>query len=764
VTAQSNVSITPASAQVQVFHPQQFSATVNGSASTAVNWAVNGAPGGNLTVGQIDSTGLYTAPNAQPSPSTVTISATSQTDSTQSANASVAVLPDAAPPAITSVTPVADQTDVALDSTIQVQFNDSLDPSTVNSSTFTVTSASGTVIPASVAYSPTANAVTLTPAGILSPGVQYTVTVSDVVADPAGKPIQSSSSWSFTAEEAATANGTVPTSLVSNPTTLTVVSYGGAEATPDSNGQFSASVTPLGNSLVSAMLPGKNFGWMAFATDQSTQSNQTAVQAAYQALASKPKAAHSRPVFVTKYQITSSAQAASNSGAITTDATTTAESLVFLTPYFYTSNPTLAASIQMAIAQDPNIPALAQALQLAQADSDPIKDVNVQAALQKVVLSVLETLVGTGSNGSGQISTASAQAFDTPKPLAVQNDTGANDQHPSFLPFITPNCYVGTPSGLSNCLDLKYLQFSSSSPLPDSDGNYDITVNNCWFTHANTFSLGCSTNWLIEVAPITNPPSGGAGSISPVQGSDGQPASPPNIYDPSCTQASPSAGCFFMWIPGASTFDQVGSGISSIIDNFLGIQKYLPPGGGPTPQTFAIPGSVQQDYIVRAYSGGFADSTELMGITQGEYNTDSLAMAADAFLNNAFRATTNFDSGLTSLVKSIGSGGSTDATPSALLDIQNKIEQCVVQDAIDNDDLTNEISLYESTIRSGNTSQADLISFNETAANDYANIALKYKATCAASVAQGYWDDAKSLYSGMIWEAHAFLNDPNSPW
>ena len=75
------VSVTPATAQVVLMGQIQFSATVSG-ASGGVSWSVNGGAGGNQTVGVINSTGLYIAPNVLPSPNTVSITATSSADST----------------------------------------------------------------------------------------------------------------------------------------------------------------------------------------------------------------------------------------------------------------------------------------------------------------------------------------------------------------------------------------------------------------------------------------------------------------------------------------------------------------------------------------------------------------------------------------------------------------------------------------------------------------------------------------------------------
>jgi len=72
-----SVAVTPSTATLTVNGTQQFSATVTGSTSQTVNWSVNGAPGGNTTVGLIDSTGFYRAPAAVPSGGSVLVQAAS---------------------------------------------------------------------------------------------------------------------------------------------------------------------------------------------------------------------------------------------------------------------------------------------------------------------------------------------------------------------------------------------------------------------------------------------------------------------------------------------------------------------------------------------------------------------------------------------------------------------------------------------------------------------------------------------------------------
>ena len=85
-----SVTVSPATANVQVAGKQQFTAAVTG-ASTAVNWQVNGVAGGSSSTGTIDSTGLYTAPLIVPTPASVTVTAVLQADASVTGNAIVTV-------------------------------------------------------------------------------------------------------------------------------------------------------------------------------------------------------------------------------------------------------------------------------------------------------------------------------------------------------------------------------------------------------------------------------------------------------------------------------------------------------------------------------------------------------------------------------------------------------------------------------------------------------------------------------------------------
>ena len=78
-------------ASLSVGATQQFTATATNATDKAVTWSVNGAKGGNSTVGTISSTGLYKAPTTVPAPASVSITATKTTDATKFATAQVTI-------------------------------------------------------------------------------------------------------------------------------------------------------------------------------------------------------------------------------------------------------------------------------------------------------------------------------------------------------------------------------------------------------------------------------------------------------------------------------------------------------------------------------------------------------------------------------------------------------------------------------------------------------------------------------------------------
>jgi hypothetical protein len=99
------VSVSPGTANIRAGSSYTFSVTVTGSSNTSVTWAVNGAAGGNATVGTITSSGNYNAPTSLPSPNTVTITATSAADTSKSGSSTVTLWN--ATPTLAGISPAA---------------------------------------------------------------------------------------------------------------------------------------------------------------------------------------------------------------------------------------------------------------------------------------------------------------------------------------------------------------------------------------------------------------------------------------------------------------------------------------------------------------------------------------------------------------------------------------------------------------------------------------------------------------------------------
>lgn len=92
VVVTGTFAVTPPTALVLPTRTQQFTATLNGTPTTSVTWAVNGIPGGDDTIGTISTAGLYAAPATQALATTVTIVATHTDDIALTASATATVV------------------------------------------------------------------------------------------------------------------------------------------------------------------------------------------------------------------------------------------------------------------------------------------------------------------------------------------------------------------------------------------------------------------------------------------------------------------------------------------------------------------------------------------------------------------------------------------------------------------------------------------------------------------------------------------------
>jgi hypothetical protein len=155
---------------------------------------------------------------------------------------------DTTPPTIVNRSPAPNSTGVALNSNVTVQFNEPMDASTINTSTFRLRAAGAPLDePATVSYS--AATATLNPTADLAPNTTYTVTISGTVGDASGNQLGSDDTWSFTtaALVASFTDTTAADFSAGAPGACTVVAHSGdGEVTlaPTVAEEFSGSTLP----------------------------------------------------------------------------------------------------------------------------------------------------------------------------------------------------------------------------------------------------------------------------------------------------------------------------------------------------------------------------------------------------------------------------------------------------------------------------------------------------------------------------------------
>jgi len=86
------VTVSPTSVKLAPSASKQFSAQVAGTTNTTVAWSISGVGCSGSRCGAITSAGLYTAPAIIPNPAVVTVTATSQADTTKYATAQVSIV------------------------------------------------------------------------------------------------------------------------------------------------------------------------------------------------------------------------------------------------------------------------------------------------------------------------------------------------------------------------------------------------------------------------------------------------------------------------------------------------------------------------------------------------------------------------------------------------------------------------------------------------------------------------------------------------
>jgi hypothetical protein len=111
---------------------------------------------------------------------------------------------DSTPPTVTATSPAAGASNIAPTAAVTVTFSESVDPSTVNTSTLELRDAANTAMTGAVAYNAATRTATLTPAAALTAGATYTARVrggtsGPAINDLAGNALTADVVFSFTA-------------------------------------------------------------------------------------------------------------------------------------------------------------------------------------------------------------------------------------------------------------------------------------------------------------------------------------------------------------------------------------------------------------------------------------------------------------------------------------------------------------------------------------------------------------------------------------
>ena len=268
------VSLAPAPASVRAGSIQQFTATVVSSSNAGVSWSVNGIPGGTAALGTIVGNGLYTAPPTIPSPNTITVTATSLADNSQSGSSAVTILNPL--PVETSVSPNAftvGPISITVDGTGFVNGSVVYFGMTALTTTFvspTQLTAIGTAL-ASQAGSVPVTVKNPDPGSSASGALTAQVTVPNpnisVSVSPSSQTLRAGMTQTFTANVKGTTNTTVTWAVngfIGGDTELGTIDTSGNYQTPDNlpspnpvsvSAISSADPTKIGNSSVSIQNP-----------------------------------------------------------------------------------------------------------------------------------------------------------------------------------------------------------------------------------------------------------------------------------------------------------------------------------------------------------------------------------------------------------------------------------------------------------------------------------------------------------------------------
>jgi hypothetical protein len=164
-------------------------------------------------------------------------------------------------PTVTSTVPAASATGVGINQTINATFSTAMDPSTINTGTFTVAGPGVTSVTGTVSYHATSNVATFTPTTSLTSSATFTATVTTGAKDLSGNPLAANKVWTFMT--GATITGQAPVNLRSLSTFAAVAGAGltnsnsGGVTTLNGDVGLSPTATCLGDGISCAALDPK---------------------------------------------------------------------------------------------------------------------------------------------------------------------------------------------------------------------------------------------------------------------------------------------------------------------------------------------------------------------------------------------------------------------------------------------------------------------------------------------------------------------------
>jgi hypothetical protein len=155
-------------------------------------------------------------------------------------------------PAVVSAVPANGATGVPMAQMISATFNEAMNATTINASTFTVTGPGGAAVIGTVTFS--GITATFAPTAALAPGTLYSGTITAGAADPAGIGLANNFGWTFTTGTIPTVISTIPlngaTNVAVNQKITATLSQAMNSATVIAPGTFAVAVAGVGGAAV----------------------------------------------------------------------------------------------------------------------------------------------------------------------------------------------------------------------------------------------------------------------------------------------------------------------------------------------------------------------------------------------------------------------------------------------------------------------------------------------------------------------------------